>query len=290
MTSRAQSIRVGLFAAAAIALAAIVLIVFGGMRFWERSDSYRIVFDSSVYGLHSGAEVHLNGIKAGAVARIEVDRSDIRKVVVEIKLKEGTPVHTDTRAMLQYAGITGLKVIDLRDGTLAAPRLPPGSQITAGVGVIDKLEAQAQTIVDQSTELMKRANQLADNLIAVTGDLGAITRPARQAAENVAAMSGSLQSMINDNRAAVAQTLAAVRQTANAASDLIDGQVAQMLGNASDVTAELKKLITANEGPLRAAVFDLRQASRSFKELARDVRQKPSRLLFSSSPAERQLP
>jgi hypothetical protein len=37
-------------------------------------------------------------------------------------------------------------------------------------------------------------------------------------------------------------------------------------------------------------MFDLRQASRSFKELARDVRQKPSRLLFSTTPSERKLP
>ena len=39
--------------------------------------------------------------------------------------------HLDTRAMLQYAGITGLKVIDLRDGTTASPVLPSGSQIAA---------------------------------------------------------------------------------------------------------------------------------------------------------------
>ena len=52
----------------------------------------------------------------------------------------------------------------------------------------------------------------------------------------------------------------------------------------------MKQLITANEGPLRAAVFDLRQASRSFKELARDVREQPSRLLFSDAPGERKLP
>jgi hypothetical protein len=62
------------------------------------------------------------------------------------------------------------------------------------------------------------------------------------------------------------------------------------MANASDAVTTLKKLMTANEGPLRAAVFDLRDASRSFKELAREVRQKPSRLLFSTAPSERKLP
>jgi len=290
MTSKAQSVRVGLFAGVALVLAAIVLIVFGGLRFWERSDHYRIVFDSSVIGLEPGAEVYLNGIKVGTVDDLEIARDDIRKVAVAIKLKQGTPIHADTRAMLQLAGITGLKVIDLRDGTLASPTLPPGAQIAAGTGLLDKLEAQAQTIVDQSSALMKRANALTDNLIVLTRNLDGMTDPARTAVTNLAAMSASLKSMVDENRAALRDTLVAIRQTATGASELLDGQVAKLVGDAGDVFVDLKKLVTSNEAPLRAAVFDLRQASRSFKELARDVRQKPSRLLFSSDPSERKLP
>jgi len=290
MASKAQRIRVGLFAIATIALLAVVLIVFGGMRFWETSDRYRIVFASSVYGLEPGAEVYMNGMKVGSIDSIGIVADDIRKVAIDIKVKHGTPVRADTRAMLQYAGITGLKVIDLRDGTSASPTLPPGSQIAAGQGLLDKLEAQAQTIVDESTQLIQRANRLTDNLIAVSGNLGAITEPAALAAQNLAAMSGSLKAMVDDNRAGLRDSLAAVQRTANGASELMSGQVATLFGNAGDFVVELKRLVSTNEGPLRAAVFDLRQASRSFKELARDVRQKPSRLLFSTNPAERQLP
>jgi len=288
--ARAQNIRVGLFAAATLVLLGVVLIVFGGLRFWEDVDPYRVVFDTSVAGLEPGAQVYLNGIKVGTVDDLSVMPDDIRKVSVGIKVKHGTPIHTDTRAMLQLAGITGLKTIDLRDGTSQSAALPPGAQIPAGVGLLDKLESQAQTIADESTELIKRANRLTDNLIAVTDGLGAITDPARLAATNLAAMSGSLKGMVEDNRAALHQSLVAVRETATGASQLLDDQVAPLLTGAGDVVAELKRLLATNEAPLRAAVFDLRQASRSFKELARDVRQKPSRLLFSSTPGERVLP
>jgi len=289
-TTRAQSIRVGLFAAVTLVLGAVVLIVFGGLRFWEKSDHYRVVFETSVIGLEPGAEVYINGIKVGTVDDLEIAKDDIRKVAVEIKVKHGTPIHADTRAMLQLAGITGLKVIDLRDGTLASPILPPDAQIAAGVGLLDKLEAQAQTIVDQSSALMKRANVLTDNLIAFTSNLDGITEPAKTAVGNLAAMSGSLKAMVDENRAGLRDSLAAIKQTATGASELLDGQVAQLIANAGDVFSDLKKLVSSNEAPLRAAVFDLRQASRSFKELARDVRQKPSRLLFSSDPSERKLP
>jgi ABC-type transporter Mla subunit MlaD len=192
--------------------------------------------------------------------------------------------------MLQYAGITGLKVIDLRDGTAAAASLPPGSEIPAGVGLLDKLEARAQAIADQSGELMKRVSALTDNLIGVT-------EPAKVAANNFAELSGSLRTMVDENRAGLRQSMAtlqssliAFRQTATGATQLLDGQVTQLVTNAGDAVTTLKNLMTANEGPVRAAVFDLREASRSFKELAREVRQKPSRLLFSKAPSERKLP
>jgi len=290
MTSKAQSIRVGLFATATLVLVALVLIVFGGFRFWETSDRYRIVFDSSVIGLEPGAVVYLNGIKVGTVDSLAVEPSDLRKVAVAIDVEPGTPIRTDTRAMLQYAGITGLKVIDLRDGSTAAAPLLPGGEIPAGTGLLDKLEARAQAIVEQSAALMDRAMVLTDNLIAVT-------EPARLAATNLAELSGSLKGMIDENRAGLRQSVVTLRQSlaafgdaANGASQLVDGQVAQLVVNAGDAVSSFRKLLTANEGTLRAAVFDLREASRSFKELARDVRQKPSRLLFSNAPEERKLP
>jgi phospholipid/cholesterol/gamma-HCH transport system substrate-binding protein len=290
MASRAQHLRVGLFATATLVLLAVVLAVFGGLRLWDDVDHYRIVFDTSVIGLEPGAQVYLNGVKVGTVDDLDVAADDIRKVAVAIKVNHGTPVHTDTRAILQYSGITGLKTIDLRGGTSASPPLQPGAQIATGAGTLDKLEAQAQAIVDDAGALVKRANQLTDRLVTVTDSLGAISDPARRAAVDLAATSASLRATVDENRAALRQSLTAIRDAAHGASELIDGQAAQLFGNAGDVVSELRKLVVTNEGPLRAAVFDLRQASRSFKELARDVRQKPSRLLFSSTPSERQLP
>jgi len=290
MTSKAQSIRVGLFATATLVLAAVVLIVFGGFRFWESTDRYRIVFDTSVIGLEPGAVVYLNGIKVGTVNSVAVEPADLRKVAVAIEVQSGTPVRTDTRALLQYAGITGLKVIDLRAGSPGAAPLPAGGEIAAGDTLLDKLEARAQAIIDQSAKVMDRAAVLTDNLIAVT-------EPAKLAATNLAELSGSLKGMIDENRAGLRQSvvtlnqsLAAFHDTANGASQLIDGQAAQLMVSAGDAVAAFRKLVTSNEGTLRAAMFDLREASRSFKELARDVRQKPSRLLFSNAPDERKLP
>jgi len=114
MRTKTHKIRVGLFVTITAALLAVVLVVFGGLRFWEHKAHYTILFDDTVMGLESGAQVYLNGIKIGRVDKIEVAPNDLRKVQVSITIAADAPIHSDTVAMLQYAGITGLKVIDLR--------------------------------------------------------------------------------------------------------------------------------------------------------------------------------
>jgi len=295
MTTKAQKIRIGLFTAVTGALLAIVVIVFGGMRFWEGRDRYTVKFEGSVMGLAHGAQVFLNGMRVGAVDDISVAPDDLDKVVVTISVKAGTPIHADTRALLQMAGITGLRVIDLRGGSLRAPRLAPGSLISQGDSLLDKLEKQAQTLVDDSTLLIGRASKVVDNLAVVTDPkqfaaMSEIMASAKLASRNLADASTGLNTMIAENRATLRQTIATVGESATTAQVMLDGQVSQLLANASDFVSEMKGLVHDNEGALRSAVFDLRQASRSFKELAREVRQRPSRLFFGDSQGERMLP
>lgn len=274
-TSKSQKVRIALFAIAAGVLITLVLILFAGLHFWKDRTKFHVVFDESVYGLERGADVYFNGVRVGSVSAIQIDRDDIRLVRVDIEVEASTPIHTDTRAYLRLAGITGLKVIDLRDGTSNTPRLAANMRIEVGESLLDQLEEKGMRIVDQTTELMERANgivaqaeSVVTNLTALTdpAQLGALVEQTKLTAANLAAASASLKGLVDDNRAGLKASITAIETAAKRTADLVDN------------------------GQLRSAVNDLRQASRSFKELARDVRQKPS-LLFRSSPApERKLP
>lgn len=295
MTTKTKKVRAGVFVIGALGLFALVLVVFGGMKFWEKHDSYRIEFSESVRGLEKGAYVYLQGIRVGSVSEIGFGRDQQAKVVVTIEVKEGTPVYTDTKALLQYAGITGLKVIDLEAGTPTSPRLASGGTIPQGESTLDKFEQQAKDIADQSTQLMKRANQIVENVAKITepsqfASLEEIMANTKAVTANLAKASASLDAMVSENRAAVRSSLGSVREAATRATEMLDGHIGSLVANADSFLLRLDNLIRANEGPLRAAVFDLRQASRNFKELSRDVRQRPSRLLFSPKPSERKLP
>lgn len=274
-TSRQQKIRLGLFALATGALLGIVLVAFAGVHFWRARDRYYVEFATSVYGLEKGADVFLNGIRVGKVADLGLAPHDITKVRVALDIDDDAPVRADTRAMLQFAGITGLKVIDLRGGSLAAPALPDGATIPAGDTLIDRLEERGVAMLDETQRLIESANAIVaktdaivDNLAAATdtAQLAELVAQTRATATNLAQASGSLRGLVDENRAGLRASIAAIEAAARRAADLVDGN------------------------QVKAAVSDLRQASRSFKELAREVRQRPSRLLYSSPPPERKLP
>ena len=295
MSSKAHKVRVGAFVAITVALLAVVIIVFGGMRFWKHRSEYTIVFDQSVMGLDRGSQVFHNGIKVGRVSDVAVDPKDISKVIVTIAISEDTPVHTDTVAMLQFAGITGLKVIDLRGGTVTSPVLPEGASIRRGETLLDKMERRAEDIVEQTEKVLAKSYTIVDNLSQLTDPkrfaaIDDIVASTKETAGNLARATAQLDTMMAENRTAIRATVASVKATADTTRQIFQEQITGLVEKASDVIGDVRTMVRGSEGQVRSAVFDLRQASRNLKEMSRDVRAKPSRLLFSSSPSERKLP
>ncbi|MDB4955826.1 MAG: hypothetical protein JWO36_3395, partial [Myxococcales bacterium] len=264
--TKQQKIGIGLFVVIAGALAALVLVVFGGLRFWQHRNHYVIVFNESISGLQSGAEVTFNGIQVGNVDKVSIATDDLDKVRVEIDVDEDTPVRPDTKALLQMAGLTGQKTIDLVGGTISAPRLASGGTITVGETTMDKLQRQAKEIADQSTELFKRANNIVakvdgviTNLSALTEgpQLGQIISETHTAAANLARATASLHTMVDENRVALRSSIASIDAAAKGTSDLIDGQVAGVLANIGDMVTQMKGVVRDDGAQLKSAMSDL---------------------------------
>ena len=275
MTTKQQKVRIGLFVVVAGMLLAIVLVAFAGVHFWKPRTKYQIVFDKTVYGLEPGADVFLNGMRAGKVTDIALAPGDLSRVRVTIAVTQGTPIRSDTKAVLQYAGLTGLKVIDMRGGSLQAPPLPAGGTIAVEETIVDKLETRSMAMVDQVDELLKRSNDVVRSADKVVQNVDHLTDPqalgdviaqSRNAAANLAQLTASMRGLVEDNRASLKASVGSLAMTAQKIDAMIDGN------------------------QVKAAVSDLRQASKNMKEMAREVRQRPSRLLFSSPAPDRKLP
>ena len=299
MTEKRKRLRVGLFAVVAACLTAAVVIAFGGIKFWHHRDHYFVEFEHSVLGLTAGAQVYCNGVEVGQVDSFAIDPGDIGRVRVDIALDRGTPVRADTRASLDLAGITGLKVIDLKHGSLAAAALPPGETILAGEGTLEKLQKRAEQLADQTGKLMQRADEIVAGANRVMANLTEVTDPealhaiidsARRGTAELAVASRGITAMVAENRVALRRSLDAATAAATRASTIIDQRVAGLVDNANALVGDLRGIVHGNEATLQATTTDLRQASRSFKELARELRDHPSRLLFSRSEPDRKLP
>ena len=277
MTPASRRVRVAIIAIIAGAALAVVLVAFGGFRLARDRVHYAIDFSDTVYGLSVGNDVYFDGLQVGNVTSMGLVRDGVPHVRVIIAVDRSTPVFADTRAFLTFAGLTGVKEIDLRGGSPTTPPRHPGDTIPVGTSDLERLEHQATDIGSNAARLLTTANQIADNLAVVTGsaELGATIDDARRTAANFANASASLDHIVADNRDSVRASLASIERATATASEMI---------------ADLDRVVHNNENDIYAVVRELRDTTRAFKALSADLRAAPSRLLFSKPQPERKLP
>ena len=78
---------------------------------------YRVQFDTPVSGLVVGAAVLFNGIKVGEVTGLRLPPGKPKQVVATISVASATPMRSDTKAGLEFQGLTGVPVIALEGGS-----------------------------------------------------------------------------------------------------------------------------------------------------------------------------
>jgi phospholipid/cholesterol/gamma-HCH transport system substrate-binding protein len=148
MATPAQKKRLGAF----LLLLLVAGVVGIGTLIWQHvrnpKDRYFVRFRESVSGLEVGTTVKMRGVAVGQVERVAIG-SDGESVIVTLALQPGTPVPTDTGALLSAIGVTGLKFVELTGGTGAAPRIPPNTErsiIQAGESTLATFRGRASTI------------------------------------------------------------------------------------------------------------------------------------------------
>lgn len=157
METRAPYAVIGLFVLAAIGAAF-------GFVYWLNNTGglgerrmYRVQFDTPVSGLLVGAAVLFNGIRVGEVTELKLPRGKPKQVVATISVAADTPVMPDTRAGLEFQGLTGVPVIALEGGS-------DGGMHVSGdmVLVADPAASQSMTLAARNA-LVRVDNLMAEN-------------------------------------------------------------------------------------------------------------------------------
>lgn len=244
METRANYALVGAFTLAVLA-AAFMFVFWFSRGSQEGSQEIRVMFTSSVSGLSRGSNVTFNGVRVGEVKSIELAPHNPAVVFATIEVSDTAPVKQDTRARLEYQGLTGVASIALSGGASASPPL----RSERGLPLIEAERSDYQNILETLQRLAGRTETALDGINALmAANADAIQRTVR----NFEEFSASLEPEKVKSIIASADTLA--RQLA-ASANRLDKLMASLDG-------------VFGSGNISGVVSDVTDAARAFRKLA----------------------
>ncbi|MBN9671433.1 MlaD family protein [Roseibium aggregatum] len=187
METRANYILIGAFMVA-------VLVAAFGFVYWlavtaesRQNVELKVFFPGPVTGLPVGGQVLFNGIKVGDVKSLDFAPDDPTKVIATVGIKPTTPLREDTKATLNFTGLTGVAYVDLSGGTSSSPLLL--QEDSGKVPVLYAERSFFDDIVDGARDVLKRA----DSTMKTIDDVLKENRPAiTDTIQNVETFSAAL--------------------------------------------------------------------------------------------------
>lgn len=299
METRANYALIGVFTLAVIAAAFGFVLWFSGAEKPGGRTTYKIVFTGSISGLSEGGVVLFNGVRVGAVTKIDLVPQDPSRVFALIDVDAKVPVRADTKARLEYTGFTGVASVALTGGALDAPPLPTSPK-KPGVIVADRSEFQdlveaARRIAIQASDFFTKTNRLIDDNAA---SLTATVKNAEKFSDALAANSDGLKDfmgVIADFGKSIKPLTAKLEVLARDADDVVKGEVAaaaKSIKKAADDLDSRMKEIAANINRFsgsglrqyEALAVDGRKTLEQINQAVRSIENNPQQFLFGKSP------
>jgi phospholipid/cholesterol/gamma-HCH transport system substrate-binding protein len=271
-----QKAKVGLFLLVGGGLLAAVVVIFAGLGLSEATDEYTVRTGESVSGLRVGAPVEVHGVAVGQVTDLALGRG-AQPVTLELEVEAGTTIPADARAVMRMKGVTGLQYINIDGGDFQGPLRKPGD-------VIPSKPSALSAITDGGTQLVAESRKLIQSGTNVTDRVGAmLDEEAERKMDLILSRGERAMASLEAAAAQMARTGARIEQ-------LVATEGQRVLGSTDALIADTRRLVQANRTQITATMTDLREAARSFRRMAQNLEQDPSRLLFRRRAGERENP
>ncbi|MBS0149663.1 MAG: MCE family protein [Nitrospira sp.] len=236
MEPKVNYIVVGSFVALLGAAILVGVLWLGKSDYRGSYDRYEAYMTESVAGLSVDSSVKYRGVDVGRVKAVALRPDNPEEVLLTLDIVRGTPVKTDTIAVLETQGLTGLATINLTGGSREAPSL----QTQAG---------QTYPMIKTGPSLFSRLDKTASRLLAEEG-LAQLLADLDLAAKGVAKV------LDEDNRTTLTKTIKDLEEVAQTIVSH-KAQIEQSLNNAARSAENLSKLTTslnAQVPPLLAGI------------------------------------
>jgi phospholipid/cholesterol/gamma-HCH transport system substrate-binding protein len=275
---------------------ASVLWLSSGKYYRKSYDVYRTYMSESVAGLNLNAPVRYRGVDVGRVRSIRLAPGNVEVVEVMLDIERGTPVKTDTVALLETQGLTGIAFVDLTAGHRDSPPLEakpgePYPEIQSGPSLMGRLESSVPVLLAGLSRVADNVNATLDEdnrraLKATLADLQALTRVLAARSTTIdAGLRDAAKTMRNAERLTAA--LPQLVERVEASAEAFDRMTGELGGAGTTARATLERTrgdlqqFTGETLPeLRDLVAELRTLTATLQGAADKLERDPSILLF----------
>ncbi|MEY3465545.1 MAG: MCE family protein [Gammaproteobacteria bacterium] len=276
-------------------------------RSWERHEIY---FEGSVSGLNVGSTVRYLGVDIGRVVALRIDRRSAARVQVIVDLDSSAPISPRTVAELSFLGVTGLLYIDLLGDagnkpladTVPSERYPVIRSVRSS---FDVFLSGLPEVMARASDVAQRASRLLsdENIKALSGTISNLERASRglpATMREVDVLAADLRRMARD-LGAVAASLRDLSDDATPRVRNTMQRVETVAENLAATSARLDAFVAGNEGDLNAftreglpeatrLLRESREAAAEVRELAKTLREDPSRIVRPAGKAGVEVP
>ena len=182
------AVRLGAFAVVLLFFTAVIIVVFGQMRF-DRTTGYSAIF-TNVSGLRNGQFVRASGVEVGKVSNITLIDGG-QRARVDFAVDRSLPLYEGTTAAIRYLNLIGDRYLELKKGdsdkkmpggaTIPLERTQPALDLDALVGSFrplfraldpQKINTIAQSIITIFQGQGGTINDILDQTASLTSALG----------------------------------------------------------------------------------------------------------------------
>jgi len=319
MATEARKFQIGLFVVVGACLLVLGVIALGASHFFSDTRDYVTFFDESVQGLEKDSLVKFQGIPVGRVYGLQIAPQDSNLAEVLLKIDAQVKISPDMRIKMAYAGITGMKYLEIDRVEPGTPDRSPRLTFTPDEPVIPSQPSDLKAILSSVEQVVDNLKALdlkgiGDRLKETLDDVRSILAKENwtETIANIRAMSASLRAASSDIQqmlqkpgvenllADASATVASLREVSAqiqqalaqldlgtrvaATTDKIDQFFEQATVSADDVHF----ILSQQEGNIFQIMDNLRMASESLNNLAASLKANPAQTLFSSPPEDSQ--
>jgi phospholipid/cholesterol/gamma-HCH transport system substrate-binding protein len=250
---------------------------------------YTVYFErESLEGLQIGSAVDMRGIQIGRVERLAIQRDNINRVQVTIRIYGNAPVSDNTVAVVERKLVSGVARVALETARPPGPeltRVPPGERypvIAEGQSDLEQFGDALNRLAITGTGALEGVNELLSErnrkeIMATIADLRAMSARVSAAADHLAS-SGRL---VADAAQKVGDTAQKVGDTA----DAVGAQAKDTLRDLSRTASALQGTAGIGANELSATLQELRSSAAAVARAAERF-DDPRTIVFGPNPQQ----